>query len=376
MKFFVVLIFFLSMSCQVFAKEGKTFPTYKVGGQLVVDGAWFFEKDFVDDDQEIRRARVYLKGDLQKDISYEMEYDFSSKNGYKDLYLKYSALEFGTTLKVGNIKEPIGLSALTSSKYNTFMERALPNIFIFDRKVGMTLSKSEYVKKRYAWGVTAGGFLKPLEDISQDNNEYSFSIRARYASFFKKKSLWHIGASTAYTSFDDKKYKLSVRPESHLSKIKYLKTKIKHTDKIIRYAFETIYQNGSFTAQAEYIKEYIETTTSKEYDFYGWYAEVSYFFGNESKRYKPKEGVYGRIKLKNSLSKKSLGAIEGALRISYVDLNDQDKEGGEVYQYGVGLNWYILNNLRVMLNHITIDRKNDTTSYDPKILQLRIQYDF
>jgi phosphate-selective porin OprO/OprP len=342
-----------------------------VGGQILFDYGFVDKKS----EAEIRRARVFVKGLFSKYLAYELEYSLTGGGKWKDLYLEYSGLPYAT-VKVGNIKEPIGLEALTSSKYNTFMERSLADIFIEDRKLGATLNFNSYKKNSYAWTFTAGGFGDNLNNISDFEDTYSLSSRATYAYFLNKKSFFHIGLSTAYTDVGDKKRKLSTRAESHLLDNKLLKLKLKHVDTMTRYGAETVLQYDKLSLQGEYIISNIDTTKSKSYSFYGWYVQGSYFLTKDRRTYKAKEGVFKRIKPKKTAKNGGYGAFEIATRISYLDMSDLNKLGGEVYNYTLGLNYYINNHTRMMLNRITTDIQSGTLNYDPEVIQLRLQYDF
>lgn len=371
-KLYILLISILLLQTNVFAKK-KKYPDYKVGLQVVMDAAWFIDEDETSEDQEIRRTRLYVKGKLLKNLAYEVEYSLTGGGKWKDLYLVYTGLPDDLILTLGHTKESFGLEALTSSKYNTFMERALPDIFISDRKLGLLLSWEKHKKNNYGFGASLGAFGSSINDLEGEDGKYSITARTYQSTYLSKKSFFHIGLSGAYNNIGDQKHKLSTRAESHLGS-KILKSKISHTDDTLRYGVEAVYQNGSFSLQSEYLYDSINTIKDETYNFSGWYAQMSYFFTDDARRYKLKEGVYGRIKPNHSVEKSGMGAWEGALRISSIDLNDLDEKNGEAYEYTAGLNWYLIENMRIMANYIVTDL--DDESETPEIFQLRLQYDF
>jgi phosphate-selective porin OprO/OprP len=366
-----ILIIVLLSQIGLFAKSKKSYPTYKVGGQILFDFGIIDDKS----EMEIRRSRLFVKGFFSKYLEYEVEYSFTNSGEWKDLYLKYSGLS-SATVKVGNIKQPMGLEALTSSKYNTFMERSLADIFIEDRKLGATLNFNSYEKDKSAWTLTVGGFGDSINDISDFGDSYSLVSRATYAYYLDKKTFFHLGASVSYTDIDDKKRKFSTRAETHLTDDKLIKLKIKHVDNMARVGLEGVFQHDKLSLQAEYIASSIDTTSSKSYNFNGWYLQGSYFLTKDRKVYKAKDGVFKRIKPKKISKNGGYGAIELATRVSYLDMNDVDKMGGEVYNYTVGINYYINSHTRMMLNRITTDVKSGAIDYDPDIISFRFQYDF
>ena len=52
------------------------------------------------------------------------------------------------------------------------------------------------------------------------------------------------------------------------------------------------------------------------------------------------------------------GAVELAARVSYVDLDDGDKQGGKVQDFVVGVNYFLNSNSRVMVNWVWGDLEN------------------
>lgn len=366
-KLFKLLLSIILLQAALFAKDKdkreESFPSYKLGFQVVTDAAWLMRNNTTDQNQEIRRARLYLKSKVSKDLSYEIEYSLTSGGKWKDFYLKYSGLLNDITLVAGHIKEPFGLEALTSSKYNTFMERALPDIFISDRKLGVLFSRKQYKKANYGVGASVGIFGPSLNDLDAKDGKYSISARAYKTNYVTKSSFFHIGISAAYNNIGNQKLKLRTRPEAHLAD-KILKEKIYSADYSLRYGIELAYQYKALSLQSEFVYDYISASNNINYDFSGLYGQMSYFFTDDARRYKIKDGQYGRLKPKDTVDKGGIGAWEGALRISHVNLDTT-----KTTQYTLGLNWYLLDHMRMMANYIFMDQNQE-------VAQLRLQYDY
>ena len=67
------------------------------------------------------------------------------------------------------------------------------------------------------------------------------------------------------------------------------------------------------------------------------------------------------------------GAFEVAARLSYLDLDDHDVRGGRELNATVGLNGYLLANMRMTLNGIFAHVRSADDAF---ILQARFQVDF
>ena len=348
--------------------------SFEFGGQIVADSAWFDDEDGVaTNEQDIRRARVFVKGQALPSLKYEIEYSFTGSNNWKDVYLEYEALP-QLFIKAGNIKEPMGLEALTSSKYNTFMERSLAQALLSKRKLGI---QARYLLKESDnyYTLTMGAFGKSLDEVIENEDaEKSVVARATYAYRPSKTKLLHLGVASSYSDYDGASLSLNTEPEADLFDRKLVSTKVKDVQNTQRVDIESAIIYDSFAFQGEYLWIGVDNIDT-EYDFQSWYLQGSWFITGETKQYKAKKAIFSRVKPLSPLTEGGLGAWELALRMSYLDLDDQDEEESIEKNYTVGLNWYTTDNLRIMANyiHATLSEP-DVESED--IMQVRMQFDF
>lgn len=352
---------------------------FEIGGRLMVDAA-FYDQDKTPhgNGTELRRVRIGLEGVLYGDWGYELAIDFADGEAdIKDAYVSYDAL-WPAKIQIGQFKEPFSLEEQTSSKYITFMERALPNAFAPGRSIGVGARSHGDV-----WSVAAGIFGEAFDDDAKDEGDEGWGMtgRATFAPLHSETRVLHFGAAASFRKPDDENIvKFKQRPESHITDIEYLDTgKIDHTDAIMKYGFEAAGVFGPISLQGEYIFTNVSRDGGAEDAFFnGGYIYVSWFATGETRSYKEKTGRFGRIKPKSKY-----GALELAARYSMMDLNDGSITGGREENFTFGVNWYINPNLRLMANYIRIDNdKNadadgDLTGNDtPQIFQTRFQIDF
>ncbi len=341
----------------------------KFGGIIMVDHAYFYQDNSLDkifdplttrSGTEFRRVRLFTSGTVYDNVSFKLQLDFSGDRvSLKDVYLSIKEIPIVGSLRIGHVKEPFRLDALTSSKYITFMERALPISFIQERNNGFLLFNDFFDKKL---SVQIGYFRN--EDNSSDDKAANdgYAITYRNTSLLinnrDKKELLHVGVGYSYRKPESKSYKISSRPEAHLSRIKYIDTKgISSVKSVNLLNFETAFLKKSFSFQAEYLTSKVETEVAN-FNFSSYYGQVSYFLTGESKKFKNSYSGFDRVKPKNNYGKNGYGALEVALRYSNSNLNSKDINGGEQSDVTLGLNWYLNPSTRLMANTIFVNIKN------------------
>jgi phosphate-selective porin OprO/OprP len=367
---------------KISSDDGKFETT--LGGRVQVDAAWYNEDnvDLGGNGTEFRRARLFVKGTMYDVWQYKGQYDFAgNETTMKDAYIRYAGFPFKIT--VGQFKQPFGLEELTSSKYITFMERALPTeAFATSRRIGLGTN--------YAaddWTLAASVYGREEGDDTQGDGDEGYGLGARltWAPWNEKTRLLHLGIAGAYENPNDNAMRFRARPEWHQANTRLVDTGgIPDPDEFTRYGLEAATVFGPFSLQGEYIGVSAESETVDDADFDGWYVYGSWFLTGESRNYK--KGAFSRVTPKSTVGKGGgLGAWELAVRYSTIDLDDGGIQGGEEDNITVGLNWYATKYVRFMANYVMADAdpvrsglvvpgQYDDDDHD--VFQVRAQIDF
>lgn len=364
----------------------------KFGGRIMIDHAFFSQDDNLDthfgqllttSGVEFRRARFFFSGLVYGNVEFKLNIDFANGNTVmKDAYIGIKDLPILGNIRVGHVKIPFRLNALTSSKYSTFMEPAQLIDFTSVRNNGILIFNDFFNKKL---SIQTGLFRNASSSTGNDlvaNSSYTFVGRA--TSFVlndkENKQFLHLGMAFSYKRPNDKKeFRIASRPEAHLSGLKYINTGIiEDVDNISMVNFETAFVKGPFLFQAEYLIADVNTDTGNaqiSYNFSSYYGEVSYFLTGEHKKIKSSYAGFDRVKPKNNYGgkNKGSGAWEVALRYSNSDLNNKDIFGGEQTDVTLGLNWYLNPVTRVMFNQVWGKIENFG---NVSVSQIRFQIDF
>ena len=355
----------------------------KFGGRIMYDYGFYSLNDEAESNgytlassngNEFRRARFFTSGTIYNNVDFKLQIDFTGgKVTLKDAYITLKKLPIGN-LKVGHFKEPFRLEALTSSKYITFMERALPISMIPERNSGFMLF-NETSNKRFGWQLGLfRGADKSTSDSPEANGDYAITSRISGLAVKNEKALLHLGASYSYRKpQEDKTYGYSVRPETHISD-KYIKTNVDGVENVNLFNLEAALVNGSFSIQSEFSNAKAKSTISNE-SFKSFYAQASYFLTGEKRVYKNSISGFNRVKPNSNFGANGMGALEVALRFSSIEGMDDDKMSNVT----AGVNWHLNPATRVMANYVVSNIKNNTQFIGDgsfSAFQMRFQIDF
>ena len=343
--------------------------------RVQLDGAVFFgEKDWMDpigDNASIRRARFAVKSQINKHWYGEIDTDFS--NGLfelKDAVIRYNNCAF--EVSAGNFKEDFSMEQTTSSRYLPMMERPMVvQAFAPSRHLGID------VKFRKDWFyASAGAFFQIIdndetktwvEDANKDNGRsqgYSYTGKVVFNPFWKDIDRGiHIAGGASYrtpkTDADPREYngfRYSVRNSTSINRKKYLDTD-RHpgvTDHEFLWNAELAGHYRGLRVQGEYIQMnnyFRENRTGmyegiKNYTFDGWYAMAGIMLFGGEQRYN-----MGDAKFTQPTRGREWGDIELLVRYDYLNLNDRNIYGGAGQNYTFGINYYVNDNVKFVLNY-------------------------
>lgn len=354
-------------------KSSGSSHDWRLHGRLQIDGAQYdSDNPLYVDDAALRRARLALLGDLWAGWRMKLEVEFSgSTPGPKSVYLRHDIGESGA-FTLGHFKESISLQTATSSRYNTFMERALPNVDSPGYRLGAAFAGYGKI-----WSATAGvtgGRLNDQYKIDDDGTGVFF--RAVLNPATSKKRLWHFGIGSEVRKYDTTdSVRLRSRPESDLTDIRLVDTTtLSDLDQGFRYTAEFAWKLKAVHLQAEYLNLTLSrNNNASDLDFNGWYAQAGWFITGETRNYNRTKGAFGLTKPRHSY-----GAWEVAVRVSELDLNSAEIAGGKESNLGLALNWYATDGIRVSLNYIDASARPSALGVDDdvSIIQARFQYIF
>lgn len=297
----------------------------KLGGRIQWDYNYAELNGVADeDDFSIRRARLYLSGNVN-DWSYKVQFNVGNNNGgtHEDLYIRYNGWGKQAVVTIGNQNEPFGLEQLESSKDISYLERsAVTEAYAPGRREGILLSgqRGDFT---YALGV--------FEDDGAGDGT-AVTGRVTYAPIKSADHVLHFGVAHSNRDQD-----------------------------IDIIGFEVAYTKGPYHIQSEFISSE-ENNATRE----GLYLQAGWIITGETRPYK--NGIFKRIKPGNSL-----GAWEVVVRYEDGDGAYSDEELGstDATSYGIGVNYYL--NKFIRIGATFTEAKDNINDDDGSEFRTRIQ---
>jgi phosphate-selective porin OprO/OprP len=396
----------------------------------------------------VRRVRLGFEGTMPGGFGYKIEGDFANAGvAFGDVFVSYSPPKTSLLIRVGNLESLNGMEQITSSNNISFLERAAFNdAFLNARRLGAALA---WQSKDKAVRAEAGLFAAHGIDSSLDNNGWIGAARLVYAPRAMGGQL-HFGLSYQHRDFasnaggvassgvgmpsTNQLARYRARPNTQLTDVRFVDTGnfAARSDRIIGAELAGVFKGLYFTGEAQWLRAdaYAAGNIARGLDqftdgntavvptgnpgFFGAYGEIGYFLTGETRAYRQGEGIWGRTKVLHPLSKGGSGAFQVAARFEYVDLDDDELiegptnnfttgsaslgalsarqgRGGKQKSFLLGLNWYPMDYMRLMVNYGRIEIEGgpiaaqvsplsvlpvNQRDYGVNLLQTRLQFEF
>lgn len=385
-----------------------------VGGLLQTDYANFAgdKRNVSKSSGEIRRANIWVKGNLTDDWSYQIGYDAR----YSELgisWMGYNGFE-PFWLAFGYIQPMQSLDFSSGYTNSTFMEYASPvQAFQPPRGIGLyadaeaaqgllSYQLAVYVPDFREESVLTDGYADAqgvrATATGDESDEFGYAARFVLKPQLGLGDVLHLGASVRYEGVSSSTaLNPMVTTPNMLGKVSSNNGGTRNnvlvqsvvpgagtTKGITVYGVEAATLWGPLVAQAEFLKMHLDGRNgNSSLSFPGWYAQASYVVTGEVREYDSYSGTIGSVASIDN----SYGAWEVAFRYGYVDLSDNPSTGytastkrGKQKDYTLGLNWYITDNVRFLANYSLSQADyaaaTGTSDATVKAMGLRGQVDF
>ncbi|MBU0984067.1 MAG: OprO/OprP family phosphate-selective porin, partial [candidate division Zixibacteria bacterium] len=304
---------------------------------------------------EMRNGRLIVKTRLHRDWLAKLDVGVKGDDvKVEDAWVAYQ-LDPTSLVTIGNQKEPFSFEAMTSALHTTFMERALPYAFVPWRSIGLTVARYEP-----RWSVAGGVFGQNVDDHDAGDDEgFGITGRATLVPVSGTDRLLHLGLAVTHRTPEANDsgsdvVSFSSQPESRVTSATYLNTgDLDNTEYTRALDVEVAAVHGPACVYGEYLRTTVaRNAPTADAGFEGGYIAATYFLTGESRPYRRSTAGLGR-----AVPKSPRGAVELAVRYSWLDLNDPRAAvfGGKENNLTFALNWYANHNVRVLTNVILVN---------------------
>ena len=363
--------------------------TGKVGGRVDLDAAFFVNGDGMAPEAnqvKVRRWRFYTTGDAILLVPFSYSVNVMAVNGdhfvLDDVFLEFKRIPYVGNFKLGAFIPSISLEASTSSRDATFMEWGAPIEALAPKISSGWQIWRDVFRERVTWSL---GQIFPSvgTDVGDATKDFFRNIaRVTWLTIFEapperpqSQRLLHLGLDLNYLRSGDGQIRYQSRPESRLAPFLADTGYIAAKD-MKSFGIEAAWVDGPWSFQGEYLHNFVSAT--KVENFYGFYVYGSYFLTGESRPYDRHKGIFGRLKpVRNfSFAGSGYGALETAVRFSYLDLSDGPVKGGVLRAVTAGVNWYLHDHSKIRFNYVFSHASGGPREGDLHIFETRFEFDF
>ena len=322
--------------------------------------------------QNLRRARLEMKGVVYSDWKWKISYNFTDDPSIDQIAFGYAGIK-GHYFQIGQDKEPIGLEELGSSKWITATERSM---FWDTTKADANHAGLLYTgyEGPFTW---AAGIFDGSFDSNSGDDVFAKTARFTYSPIAEKGNVLHFGIAMSDRDVDGSADDELINSSPGISSIGngdsvnafQIDDNLDYDGERIR-ALEFLYIGGPLSVQAEHFQRDLDVRTpgASDQETTGYYVTVAYTLTGESRGYKTKAAVPDKIKPSRADGAWEIFArydhieadcgsvaVCGASgdRVEYNDAMDVliPGENPEVTAITLGVNWYVNQSVKLSLNY-------------------------
>jgi len=320
----------------------------------------------------MRRVRPILEGTVYRDFDFRIMPDFgngaSSSTLLQDAYGEW---HYWPWLKVraGKYKVPVGLEWLQEDRWTSFPERGLPTDLVPQRDVGVQLSGDLFDGAvTYAAGLFNGVVDGGIADLDTwDSKDGSARI---FLQPFKNTDIGPLrglgvgaGGSIGNQQFTGSSTNLATYKTTGQITFFTFSKGVAPDGLEIRGAPQAYYYWGPVGLLGEYVfaeQELRKGTLSDRVRNTAWQVEASFVLTGENASYNgvtprhpfdPRKGGWGAFEIVGRYGDLHFDPSAFSTATTALRFADPTKSAQEAHEWGVGLNWYLNRNVKLVLNY-------------------------
>lgn len=349
------------------------------GDQLAFTGNFAYDYNGFSGDSDLKDENFMRRKEFgatlkRKGVYDAMVYFDYQSHQWLDVFVRFETHAwFGRDLgrlRLGYIKTPVGMDALTSSRSVAMQELSLPNqAFYAGRRTGVEWSREQ--PHGFAQIGVYGG-----KDLQGDNPGTMQAARLVWNPVKSRDQVIHLGLAASredprgWQDGDGTSHvrsaRFRARPEANLTNVRLVDSgALPYTDHILRTGLEVAWMHGPLYLQGEVLRARASRGQGlTDFTGHGEYLQLAWALTGESHGYAG--GVFSNPKPSHDY-----GAVELLLRYSRLDLDDGAVHGGHQHDLSLGANWYLTQHFKFQANYIRANAHRNGQHVRPEEVELR-----
>lgn len=359
-----------------------------------------------------RRVRLRGDGVGYETVEFAIEVDFEQLNfiTYDHMWVGFKDLPILGTVRIGQQKVPQGLDNIGSDYHLTFLERNVLSEGIWAALFAPGIQIANNFFDKNVSFQTMFHRVQPVNQFFTSDfgpGDYAETTRLTWTPVYAGDGacLVHVGGSYQWrhadlgntiqpggtgNAFADTQNVVRFRARPELrdaigigaggnlggDTARFVDTGYLLASNVQTISPEFLWIQGPFSVQSEAAWAFVQHAQSVypasalgtprgSPTFWGGYVQASYFLTGEHRGYDRRFGTFDRPRVSENFFlvrgedgrwHYGFGAWEIAYRFSYLDLNDNGINGGQLTQHTIGLNWYFNDNFKLQMQYSNIQR--------------------
>lgn len=345
------------------------YPTFHWSGFLQLDSGWIQQDDLnvatVGDVEALvglRRVRLRAFGDVRDNAHYVVDLDFAASGhpSFRDVYLGFRDVPVLQNGTLGYFKTPFSMDAETSGQELLLLERQPPFAFTPFRQTGIGINGSAW-EETVTWSAATYSFPTDSFGVGLGDG-FAASGRLTALPFLNEQAgrFVHVGIGYGIGAPADDTVRYSIEPGFFVTDPDdmgggavpvFVDTGNIPANLFQLFNLEFAGAFGPFRWQAETRFSMVDQIGGPQLTFSGSYVQIGLILTGERPQYDRRRAIFNRVVPDDEFAFRALrGALELAGGWSVIDLNDKNITGGKMYTTTFGINWYMTEYTRFMLN--------------------------
>jgi phosphate-selective porin OprO/OprP len=366
--------------------EGKFF-TIRASAGVILDAGTYAQDDAsreqfdeLEPDWQVRDFRLMFNGRIKtsRKITWcaGFMYDHSGDEWFvRQTGIQVAIPELKGHVFVGRSKEGISLNMIMVGYAGWTMERSTTVVATVPL-LADGIKWMGYLPKQHL--IYNLGWYTDVLSEGQSFSSYDQQFVARVGwvpVLHPEGSVLHVALAGRYGLVNDRTLRLRSRPELNIAPY-FVETESFPAHDTTMAQGEFYWRPGRLLLGAEYFVQKVDALETVDPTFHGGDVVASWMLTGGTRRYNTAGGYFLAVSPKRTVFQGGPGAWEALLRLSYIDLDDKEIDGGRFWRLTPMLNWYLDDHLRLELAYGVGQLDRFGVVGTTQFFQSRLQFQF